>query len=59
VLQRLLGAEHPAGQRDLVGEAAARPEPGGDPVLGTAEAALDFPDLKLRVFRGDDQVARL
>src|SRR5438132_27729 len=45
VLLRFLGGEHATGQRDLVGEARAGPEPRGHPVLGAAEPALDLADL--------------
>ena len=59
VLVRLLGREHAAGQRDLVRESAARPEPGGDPVLAAGETALHLADLELRARGRHDQVARL
>src|SRR5262249_60178254 len=59
VLQGFLGREHAPRQRDLVGESAAGPEPGGHPVLAAGEASLDLADLELRALRGDDQVARL
>src|SRR5262245_65133940 len=59
MLERFLGREHAAGERHLVGEAAPRPEPRGDPVLRAAEPALHLADLELRALGGDHEVAGL
>src|SRR5262249_51720271 len=46
-------------ERDLVREPASGPEPGRDPVLRPAEAALHLADLELRALGRDDEVAGL